>query len=205
MQQEKIWDNLAAQWNNFRVKPEPVVYYFFNKYCKNPGKIVDLGCGNCRNLIPFKNFELYGNDFSNKMLEKAELLAKKYNLKINLKKDYLTKLPFKNNFFDCALMLASLHHLETNEERIKALKELYRILKNDGIVLITVWNKWQLRFLFSKKDTYIPWGIKNKIYYRYYHLFNYFELKILLKKVNFKILESRFFKGNLVFIVKKSH
>lgn len=201
--QKKIWDNLAKQWNNFRNKPEPIVNYFLDRYTKNAGRIIDLGCGNARNLIPFHNFSCYAVDFSKKMLDKAKLTSEKYGLDINLYKSDLDKLPFKDNFFDYALMLASLHHLETKEKRLNALKEIHRILKNNGIVLITVWNKWQLKFLFKKKDTLIPWKQKNKIYYRYYHLFNYFELKSLLKKVNFKILESKVIKGNIVFIVKK--
>ncbi len=203
MKQEEIWDKLAEQWNIFRPIPQPVIYSFLDKYTKNAGRIVDLGCGNARNLIPFKNFICYGVDFSKKMLEKAKLTSEKYNLDLKLYKADLTELPFKDNSFDYALMLASLHHLETKESRIKSLEELHRILKKDGIALITVWNKWQLKFLFIKKNTYIPWKIKDKIYYRYYHLFNYFELKSLLKKLNFKILESRIDKGNIIFIVKK--
>ncbi len=201
--QEKIWDDLAESWNNFKQKPLPIVKYFKDKYANNAGRIIDLGCGNARNLIPFKDFECYGIDFSEEMLRYAELLSKKHGLKIKLKKSSLEKLDFKDNFFDFVLMLASLHHIETNEKRINTLKEIYRILKKDGIVLITVWNKWQLNFLFRKKDTLIPWNKKDKIYYRYYHLFGYFELKKLLKKINFKILESKINKGNLIFIVKK--
>jgi len=120
-----------------------------------------------------------------------------------LNKSNLDKLIFKDNFFDYALMLASLHNLETKEKRINALKELYRISRKDGVALITVWNKWQLKFLFRKKDTLIPWHQKGKVYYRDYHLFNYFELKNLLKKVNFEILESKINGGNIIFIVKK--
>lgn len=201
--QEKIWDNLSEQWNNFRNKPEQIVEYFLDKYTKNAGKIVDLGCGNCRNLIPFKNFICYGIDFSKEMLNKAKIISKEYGLDIILHKANLDNLSFKDKSFDYALMLASLHHLETEESRIKALRELYRILENDGIALITVWNKWQLKFLLRKKDTLIPWKINNQVYYRYYHLFNYFELKNLLKSVNFKILESKFLNNNLIFIVKK--
>lgn len=201
--QEKIWDNLSEQWNNFRNKPEPMVEYFLDKYTKNSGKIVDLGCGNCRNLIPFKNFICYGVDFSKEMLNNAKTISEEYGLDIVLHKANLDNLSFKDKSFDYALMLASLHHLETEESRIKALKEIYRILENNGIALITVWNKWQLKFLFRKKDTLIPWKINDKTYYRYYHLFNYFELRNLLKKVNFKILESKFLDNNLIFIVKK--
>jgi ubiquinone/menaquinone biosynthesis C-methylase UbiE len=201
--QERIWNELSKSWNNFRNKPERTVGYFKDKYAKNLGKIIDLGCGNCRNLIPFKNFECYGVDFSNEMLKYAKKTANKYNLKIKLIKADLDKLKFKDNFFDYALMAASLHHLQTHEKRLNSLKEVYRILKSNGTAMIIVWNKWQLRFLFRKKDTLIPWKIKNKVYYRYYHLFNYFELRNLLKKVNFEILESKIRKGNIIFIVKK--
>ncbi|MEK6841361.1 MAG: class I SAM-dependent methyltransferase [Nanoarchaeota archaeon] len=201
--QEKIWDSLAESWNNFRNKPEEIVYYFKDKYTNNAGRIIDLGCGNARNLIPFNNFICYGADFSKKMLEKAKLKSDKYGLDLRLHKANLTKLPFKDNFFDYALVLASLHNLETKELRLNALKEVYRILKKDGIALITVWNKWQLKFLLSKKDCLVPWKQRDKIYYRYYYLFNYFELKNLLKKNNFKILESKTSNGNLIFIVKK--
>ncbi len=201
--QEKIWSNIANSWNNFRNTPEPIVGQFLNKYTNNAGRIVDLGCGNCRNLIMFKNFICYGTDFSSKMLEKAKLTSNKYDLGIKLYKTDLTKLPFKDNFFDYALMVASLHNLETKEKREKALEELYRILRKEGIALIAVWDKWQLKFLFKKKNTYIKWKVKNEVYDRYYYLFNYFELKILLKKLNFNIIEFRRFRGNLFFIVKK--
>ncbi len=201
--QEKIWNKLAESWYNFRNKPEDIIEYFKKKYCVKRGKIIDLGCGNARNLIPFRDFECYGVDFSDEMLKYARLLAKKHRLDIKLKKDSLEKLSFKDNFFDYALMLASLHHLENNEKRISALKEIYRTLKKDGIAMISVWNRWQLRFLFKKKDLLIPWKVKDNIYYRYYHLFSYFELRGLLKKVNFKILESKLYKGNIMFVVKK--
>ncbi|MEK6835543.1 MAG: class I SAM-dependent methyltransferase, partial [Nanoarchaeota archaeon] len=185
--QEVIWDILADSWHNFRNKPDPISIYFRNKYAKIPGKIIDLGCGNCRNLILFKGYECYGVDFSSNMLEKAKIISKKFNLKIKLKKSNLVSLDFKNNFFDYALMIASLHHIKTNELRFTALKELYRVLKKDGIALITVWNKWQLRFLFSRKNSHVKWHKKDKIYYRYYYLFNYFELKRLIKRAGFKI------------------
>ncbi len=202
--QEKVWDKLSEQWNNFRNVPLPITNYFLKNYIiKDKGKIIDLGCGNCRNLIPFKTFELYGIDFSKEMLNKARLFLKKNNLKIKLKKANLTKIPYKKEYFDYALMIASLHHLETKEKRIKTLNELHRILKKDGLALITVWDKWQLKFLFKKKNSLISWRIKNKEYKRYYYFFNYFELKSLLKKTNFKILEGKRYKGNIMFIVKK--
>jgi len=201
--QENIWNNLAESWNNFRNQVMPIVIYFKNKYANKKGKIIDLGCGNCRNLIPFKDFNCYGIDFSSEMLKFAEKLSRKNNFNVKLEKSSLDKLKFKDDFFDFALMIASLHNLN-EEKREISLKELYRVLKKNGLALITVWDKWQLKFLLKKKNLLIPWRKKEKIYYRYYYLFNYFELKNLLKRVNFEILESKRYKGNIIFIVKKS-
>jgi len=204
MQQEKIWDILAEQWSNFRNKPMKEVKWFIEKYItfNKKLKVLDVGCGNCRHLVPFakNNCDCYGIDFSKNMLEQAKKYCNKENVKIKLKKADMRKLPFKDNYFDICLFVVSLHHLENNRE--KALKELYRVLKKDGIALLAVWNKWQLRFLFSKKDTFIPWNQKEKKHYRYYHLFNYFELRTLIKKSGFRIIKSKFGK-NLVFVLKK--
>ena len=69
---------------------------------------------------------------------------------------------------------------------------------------ITTWNKWQSKFLFSGKEVFVPWKIENKIYQRYYYLFNYFEFKELLKKY-FKIESSKgIFEKNIELIVKNN-
>jgi|SRR3989344_2035219 len=205
MNQKQTWNKIASQWHNFRQKPAEEVVYFLKKYCKTKGKLLDLGCGNARNLIHFAklNFQCYGLDFSEEMLKNAQLLANKNNIKLNLKKADITKIPYPNSSFNYCLHLASLHHLNTKEKQLKSLQETYRVLKKEGLVLLTVWNKLQLKFLFKSKDLYIPWKIDNKTYQRYYHLFTYFELKKLIKKAKFKIIYSKFFGKNLVFILKK--
>ncbi len=205
MNQKQTWNKIAFQWHNFRQKPTEEVIWFLDKYCKNKRKILDIGCGNARNLIPFAklNFQCYGLDFSENMLKKAKILSNQNKVKINLKKSDIIKIPYKNNFFNYCLHTASLHHLNTKEKQLKSLQETFRVLKPNGLVLLTVWNKLQLKFLFKPKDTLISWKIKNKAYQRYYHLFTYFELKKLIKKTNFKIMESKSFGKNLVFILKK--
>lgn len=205
MNQKQIWDKLAFQWHNFRQKPTEEVIWFLNKYYKNKGKLLDIGCGNGRNLIPFAklNFECHGIDFSENMLKNAKTLADKNKVKISLELANITKIPYPNNSFDYCLHIASLHHLNLKEEQLKSLQETYRVLKQNGLVLLTVWNKLQLKFLFKPKDTYVSWKINNKRYKRYYHLFTYFELKRLIKKTKFKIIEAKPFGKNLVFVLEK--
>ena len=205
--QQKVWNAVAKQWYHFRQKSWSDVGKVLNlasiKWKK--GKILDIGCGNCRNLLPFAehNFECYGIDFSEEMLKHAKEFVKNHKIKADLKQAGAEKLPFKENSFDYAISIAVLHHLN-KKQQLQALQEMKRVLKNRGKAIITVWNKWQGRFLFKKKEIFVPWHITEKVYQRYYYLFTYFELKKLLKKSCFKILYSKPFGKNLIFVVENN-
>ena len=196
--QEEVWNSIAESWNNFRQKPSEDLKDL--KWEK--GNLLDIGCGNCRNLLPFKNLRLYGMDLSEEMIKQAEKFCKRNNLKVSLKMADMRKIPFKDDYFDYCLCMASLHHLN-KEDGKKALKEIYNILKKDGQCVISVWNRYP-KFIFRRKEIYIPWRRKNKVYHRYYYLYNYFELKKLLLKNNFKIVKSgKIFDKNITFLIQK--
>lgn len=188
--QKEVWDSLAEGWNNFRRKPFPyTVLKLSDKWKK--GKILDLGCGNGRNLVPFseKGFDCYGVDFSEKMLEYAKGRFSKRKLTAEFKFGDLAKIPFEDNFFDYIICIASFHHLN-KKDQIKSLNEIKRVLKEDGKLYLTIWNKWQGKFLFGKKEKFMSWKIKDEIFERYYYFFNIFEIKRLLRKFGFKIEKS---------------
>tara|TARA_Y100000034_G_C6852197_1_gene386716 strand:+ start:324 stop:899 length:576 start_codon:yes stop_codon:yes gene_type:complete len=190
MNQQQVWDKIAPSWMHLRNKPiKELEILDWEK-----GKILDIGCGNCRNLLPFKSLECYGIDFSKEMLEQANKFNKKFNLNIKLKQAKITKLPFKGRSFDYVLAIAVLHHLKDPE---LAVKEINRVLKANGEAFITIWNKP------FKKESFIPWKQKNKILNRYYNFIGYFKLRRLLLKNNLKILTSSFFGKNIIFLVKK--
>ncbi|MBS3145266.1 class I SAM-dependent methyltransferase, partial [Candidatus Woesearchaeota archaeon] len=79
MSQEKVWDKIAEQWHHFRQQKFQPVYDFIENFKPKKGKILEVGCGNARNLIPFakSGFECYGIDFSNNMLRQAKKFAQK--------------------------------------------------------------------------------------------------------------------------------
>ncbi len=200
--QVNIWNSLAEQWDRFRSKPFPKTIFYLSKNWEK-GKILDVGCGNGRNLIPFaeKNFTCEGVDFSIEMLNHAKSKFKKLNLKSKFQVANMIDLPFKDNSFDYLICIASFHHLNKIDQQ-KTLLEFKRILKPNGKIYITTWNKLQLKFLFKNKEVFIPWKIKDQSYQRYYYLFNYFELKKLLKK-HFKVeWSSGFFGKNIELIIK---
>lgn len=212
--QEKVWDALAEQWYHFRHQPFKDVSKEIKKLSKlKKGKILEIGCGNCRNLLPFakSGFDCYGIDFSKEMIKFARKYCKKHELKVKLKKARAEKLPFKNREFDYILNIATLHHLNKKEQE-KSVKEMWRVLKPKGLALIAVWNiKNENRKVKGKgknaekekiKEKYIGWKVKGKTYWRYYYLFTMPELKKLFKEHGFKIIKDKK-NNNLIILVKK--
>ena len=204
--QQEIWDSIADGWSPFRQKPVPEIASALKKYAENwhGGKILEVGCGNCRNLLLFSynNFECYGIDFSKKMLEMSEQYCRKHDLDVKLKYGLATEITFPDKSFDYVLSISMLHHLNTLD-REKAIQEIKRILKLNGRAIITVWNRLQKRFILKKKDIFIPWHKREKTYERYYHLFTGWELSRMLKKVGFKILQKNTLGRSLIFVVEK--
>lgn len=62
-------------------------------------------------------------------------------------------LPFREESFDAVLSIAVVHHFATTERKVHALKELARVLRIGGRLVISVWAMEQkhrkVRFLFS--------------------------------------------------------
>lgn len=91
--------------------------------------LLDIGCGWNAELL--RDLEPYisrgvGIDF-----KAPDLLSPK----ISTYKSYLNKaLPFKNNEFEIVTMLAVLEHLENP---LKILSEIQRVLKKDGLLILT--------------------------------------------------------------------
>ena len=48
-------------------------------------------------------------------------------------------LPFRDESVDAAISVAVIHHLATTERRVRALRELARVLRIGGRLIVTVW------------------------------------------------------------------
>lgn len=211
-EQEDVWDSISNPWKQYVVKELPIVREFLEN---KKGLVIDLGCGNGRNMIPNNKIKYLGVDFSNIQLKHAEYCVKKKNVKAEFYKSKVDKLDkniFKDQMFDYGLFMATLHCLETKKERTDSLKEFYRVLKKDSEALISVWNSEDKRFdcVKNKGDIYMSWEENHVPYMRYYYLFTKKEFLDLVTMVGFKILEfyeprlhDRFSKKNWIIRVKK--
>jgi len=185
------FDQIAPGWYNFRH------YSIFRTELEGlaqrwqGGRLLNVGCAHGPDFPPFgQDFESHGIDFSRKMLQLAQKYAEKYKFSVSLVEADARQLPYADESFDWAIAVATYHHIEGNEGRLQALKELKRVLKPGGEAFITVWNKWQPGFWFKKKNVLIPWKSQDKTIYRYYHLFSYRELEQIVRNADFEVVKS---------------
>ena len=195
--QEKIWNNIAKEWNEFKNHPPAYTIEFLKN---QTGKVLDLGSGSGRNLIKIKKGKMYLLDFSKEMIKFAKKRAEKEKIPSEFFVSNLTKLPFENNFFDSAICISALHCIEGEKNREKVVKELFRVLKKDSQTEIGVWNFNSKRFKNSKKEKMINWRDKGK---RYYYLFDEDEVHNLFRKVGFKIISTHNSEMMINFVVEK--
>lgn len=144
---------------------------------------------------------MYLVDFSEKMIELAKEKAKKKKISAEFVVADLTKLPFEDNFFDAAIFISSLHCIEGEKNREKAVKELFRVLKKGAQVEVGVWNKQSNKFRNAKsKERFVNWRDKGA---RYYYLYDDKEIYKLFEKAGFKIIFKEDPKQMIIFVAEK--
>lgn len=153
------------------------------------GKLLNIGCAHGPDFLPFQGaFELWGIDFSEQMIELAKKYAAKFNLNVNLTVGDAVHLPYPDGYFDYCIAVAVYHHISEAESRKKAFGELRRVLRRRGEAFITVWNRWQPRFLFKGKEVQVPWRSQEKVLYRYHYLYSYPEIRKQVIGAGFEII-----------------
>jgi ubiquinone/menaquinone biosynthesis C-methylase UbiE len=197
--QREVWDSAASEWNEYRKEEQPIVAEFLKG---KRGKLLDLGCGNGRNFIYSPLIKWYCIDFSEKMLKHASINAGAKNIEAEFFQSEAHDLNFEDNFFDQIICHAVLHCIKGNE-RERAIKEIFRVLRSGGQALISVWSKNSKILKNKNKECYVGWhSTESEKRLRYTYIYDFDELKDLLIKTGFKvILENE--NNNLEFIVEK--
>jgi len=207
-----VFNEIAPSWYNYRH------WSIFRNELEalagrwGQGRLLNAGCAHGPDFLPFRQgFELHGVDFAVEMLRLAQKYSGKFAFSPDLAVADVRCLPYADESFDWAIAVATYHHIKGKDNQLKALEELKRVLKPGGEAFITVWNRWQPRFWFSRRETLVPWRTGEKTLYRYYYLFSYAELERLAKKAGFTVLQSfpesgyrfpiKFFSRNICLLV----
>ena len=171
-----IYKTLFTNKRNFILRSLilPIKPLFRSTKIIKGGTFLDMGCGSGEFLILMNSFNMdcYG-------IEPGEFdkeFANKNNLKI--KKTTIFNAKYPSNYFDLITLNHVLEHIENPSQ---TLKELYRILKSKGTIIISTPQHNNLMFKFFKKN-WIQLDLPRHLY-----LFSTDNLKKYAKKTNLKI------------------
>jgi len=213
----QTFEAIAEHFDMTRYKPWPESVEYVESLTEG-SRVLDIGCGNGRNMILPRRLghEVVGVDFSMNLLKIAQekLEMRELTEGSSLLGGDASILPVKDDTFDATLYIATLHHIPSEENRLKSLGELKRCLKPGGTALISVWALDQPKFedLLEKKsedpnyaDTFLPWTRSDgKVFQRFYHLFEKDELKDLILQSGLEIERYFFSSDNYFARVAKS-
>ena len=228
--EQQILDELETGYDEMSEKFSGTRKYFWGDfsfvadYAKDGDKILDLGCGNGRltEILKEKNIEYFGVDVSRELIEIAKKNYEKESISFSKISDS-SSLSFPNDFFNTIFSIAVFHHFPKNYA-MKVARELFRVTKPGGVVVISAWNLWQKRFwknifgidvIFKKflrigeyrglglKDIFISFKNNNKqnIFYRYHYAYTQKELENILIRVGFEIEKSLILNNKNIVIV----
>ncbi|MGD9230349.1 MAG: methyltransferase domain-containing protein, partial [Desulfobacterales bacterium] len=112
-------------------------------------------CGQGRHVLELarRKYKVEGLDRSRYLIQKAKASAKKENLNLKFKEGDARKLPFSPDSFEVVTMLGnSFGYFESVRDDLRILKEIFRVLKPWGQVLLDVTNGEYLREKFQARS-----------------------------------------------------
>ncbi len=185
----------------YRRRLWPLVMNFLSTLNKD-SVILDLGCGKgdaCLYWLENGGRVCAGLDASTGMLKEALRTLKEVPSPHLLIAGDVEALPLRDESADSALLVSVLHHLTPKEARINALKELRRVLRDNGVALVSVWARYQPRIIIKVLRSLLKgyrgdsvWDILicSGLGCRHYHFYSLKELISNAKEAGLRVIDS---------------
>jgi SAM-dependent methyltransferase len=130
--QRDYWDRVAAE----KSFTHPLNHQWLDRWVRPPGRILDYGCAYGRTLdqLGRRGFEnTLGVDFSAAMIERGRRAHPGLDLRV------IDKLPIAEQTasFDAVLLLAVLTCIPANDDQVRLVGELSRLLRPGGVLYIS--------------------------------------------------------------------
>ncbi len=149
-------------WNQFKGKDTPSTVElhesFFRAVSKN-SDVLDFGCawGRVAFQLQKLGYNVTGFDLNNNVIDTARESAKLYGNnggKVKFDTANAMDLPYIDESFDACIIQAFLTAIISPSDRIKVLKEAYRVLKKNGILYLADfglnWNNLHYREMYRR-------------------------------------------------------
>jgi SAM-dependent methyltransferase len=119
---------------------------FAERYFDVPGRLIDLGCGTGRLLLPFaqRGFRVLGVDLSEEMLKVTAAKAQAVGVAVPCLKANLVEVDcLADQSFDyAACLFSTLGMVAGAEQRQRMVQHVYRLLRPGGKFVLHVHNRW---------------------------------------------------------------
>ncbi|XP_077000546.1 putative tRNA methyltransferase 9B [Tamandua tetradactyla] len=146
-----VYESTAPYFSDLPGKAWPRVRQFLQE--QKPGSLIaDIGCGTGKYLKVNSQVHALGCDYCEPLVEIARNRGCEVMVCDNL------NLPFRNQGFDAIISIGVIHHFSTKQRRIRAIKEMARVLVPGGQLMIYVWAMEQKNRHFEKQDVLVPWN-----------------------------------------------
>ena len=198
---KNVYEEIADKFDKTRYRCWSTVENVLNTF--EPNSINgDIGCGNGKNMLYRNDIKFIGIDFCDKFVK----ICNRKNLECY--NSDIRGTMFDDNYFDNTISIAVIHHLDSVEKRISAIKELFRITNVGGTIFIYVWALKQpkdSKRKFISENTMVPFKTNDNIYYRFYHLYreNEIQKEIELSGCKYDLINSGYEMGNYFVHMKK--
>lgn len=137
-----------------RYAQEPFIKKYATPWSFNGKKVLEVGCGvgTDSEMFARNGADLTAVDISEHSVELANKNLELHNLKADIRVADAENLPFKDNYFDFVYSWGVLHH---TPDTTKAISEIHRVLRPDGVACIMLYNRRSLVSL----QMYILFGL----------------------------------------------
>jgi len=151
---QQVYNEIAPHFSNTRYKAWPKVAEFLSK-CEVGAVVVDVGCGNGKNLaVTPPHCVGLGNDRSENLCKIAAEKGHEVLVCDNL------SLPYRSASADYAISIAVIHHFATPDRRKRAIEEIMRVVRPGGSALFYVWALEQEKRRYEQQDVFVPWHLQ---------------------------------------------
>lgn len=185
---EKIWEN-GYRFNPVYLASKALSdWILLTSVDLRDKQVLNIGCAEPIDEIQFveKVSRWVALDINEKLIDTAEEIARrKLHPSLFDKLQFIqgdaTALDFPDNSFDISVSFSVIEHIPDPAARQKAFKEIARVTKPGGHVIITVPNRYSLFYFAHRRSMRL--GISD---YGYSYLYTPFELKRLLRSIGLK-------------------
>lgn len=204
MDLRSTYDRIAGHFAATREYAWPEVESFLAG--RQGGRGLDIGCGNGRHteLLAGRTDRAIGVDLSRELLTEATKRAHDNGFVAEFVHGDASALPIRSSSVNLAVYVATIHHLSPRENRVRSLNELARVLRPEGVGLVSAWSTAHDRFdRDTGFDTTVDWTLPGgETVPRFYHIYSPAEFRAELADSDLTVASSEVSSGNCYAVVR---